>query len=148
MAVHDFWPFHDNQKITASQWNELMVSIQNGSFFLDTAPIADQINSLSARQTALELRVGELEALKSYQHKTMQYQLAQHQVRIELENPARLDSEILALNGTVLSKNGIPLGFVGDYAIDGNVITLNDAWIPLVAEGDMLVVNYEFEVLI
>lgn len=145
--ISDFYPFRDNQKVTAAQWNELMTAIQDGSFFLDVAPIADQIYSLANRVTAVEERLNVLEPIQAFQRKRLQYQLTSHQTRIELEEVPRLDSEMVALNGTILSKSGIPLGFNGDYTVDGNVINLSTAWQPLIVDGDMVVVNYEFEVV-
>ena len=146
MAVSDFYPFRDNQKITAAQLNEIFTEIQNGNFFLDVAEIGYQINSLATRVSAIEVRMDNLEAQISYQRKRQQFTMSLHQTRIELEDVPRLDSEIVAINGAVCSKSGIPTGFVGDYSITGQVITLNPLWAPQIIAGDIVVVSYEFEV--
>ena len=40
MSIPDFFPFHDNQKVTAAQWNELFEAISNGEFFTDETYIS------------------------------------------------------------------------------------------------------------
>ncbi len=146
MAISDFYPFKPNQKVTNEQWNELFTAIQNGTFFLDVEPIAKQLNSISTRVEALEIRMDNVEQTLAYQRKREQFVTEIHQQFVDLEDVPRLDSEMVFLNGQAMSKSGIPYGFVGDYSIDGRRITFNPAWHPQILAGDVIVVEYEFEV--
>ena len=146
MPISEFYPFKDNQKVTAAQWNELFLAIQTGQFFLDTDSIAADLNSLAKRVEALEIRMDDIESVQAFQRKRQQIVAVAGQVRYEMEDVPRLDSEWISLNGQVLSKTGIPASFTGDYTLDLNVITLNPAWEPLIKAGDIVVISYEFEV--
>ena len=146
MAIDDFYPFVDGQRITAAQWNELFGAIQNGSFFLDTTPISEQLTSLADRVTALELRVNELEYIQKWRMMREQFVLEDHQSYVQLTHTPLLDSENPVLNGMSLAKDGIPLGFTGDYYMDGSRVQFTDPRKALVVNGDQIVVIYQFEV--
>lgn len=146
MAIEDFFPFVDGQRITAEQWNELFTAIRNGSFFLDTTPISEQIVSLSDRVTALELRVGELEQIQKWRMMREQFVLTDHQSYIQLSHTPLLDSEDPILNGMSLAKNGIPVGFLGDYYMDGSRVQFTDERKAEIFAGDQVVVLYQYEV--
>lgn len=146
MAIGDFYPFSDNQKVTAAQWNELFTAIANGSFFTDATAVGAQIATLEARVTALENRVDAIASLKYRQRKRQQFVLSAAQGTIVLDNVPMTDSEIVAVNGQIWSKTGIPAGFVGDYSISERILTINPEQAINIVAGDVLVVTYEFEV--
>jgi hypothetical protein len=146
MAISDFYPFVDGQKITAAQWNELFGAVASGALFNDDTFIGGQIEALANRVTALELRMDYLYNLRARQRKRQQFVLTQGQTTIVLDNVPMVDSEMVSVNGQVWSKTGIPEGFVGDYSISEKTISINpDQAINIVA-GDVFVVSYEFEV--
>jgi hypothetical protein len=118
--ISDFYPFTDGQKITAAQWNEIFGAVQDGTFFLDTTPISDSIATLADRVTALELRVDNLELVRAWRTNREQFILTAGQTYLQLTHTPILDTEVPVLNGMTLAKNGIPLGFVGDYYMDGS----------------------------
>jgi hypothetical protein len=59
-----------------------------------------------------------------------------------------MDSEILAINGMILSRSGLPTGFVGDYSISGSLIMFNPILALQIVDGDMLVISYHYEVTV
>lgn len=146
MAIEDFYPFTAGKKVTADQWNELIEAIRNGSFFLDNTIISGEIATLADRVTALELRMDQQEAVKGWRMIREQFVLSENQDFIQLSNTPLLDSENLVLNGVSLAKNGIPLGFEGDYYMDGSRIQFTPERILNIEAGDQIVVLYQFEV--
>ena len=146
MAISDFYPFQPGQVVTPAQWNEMFTAIQNGSFFLDTTPISDQIKTLADRVSALELRVTNLEHQKSKITVREQFTLIQNQTYVQLTHTPVLDTENTVLNGMSLAKNGIPLGFVGDYYMSGSKVMFTSERILNVFNGDLCVVIYQYEV--
>lgn len=147
MGIQDFYPFKDNQKISAAEWNELLAAIASGEFFTDEAVVSESIQGLAARVSSLEARVDYLYGLKARQRKRQQFILAANQASVVLDNVPMLDSETVSLNGQVWSKTGIPEGFFGDYSLEERTITINPEQSINIAAGDVLVVTYEFEVL-
>jgi hypothetical protein len=145
--ISDFYPFQDNKKVTAAMWNELITAIQNGSFFLDETVIGGEIHSLVDRVEALELRMDYQESIKAWRTIREQFILTENQEYVQLTHTPLLDSENLILNGISLAKNGIPLGFVGDYYVEGSRIQFTAERILNIEAGDQLVIIYQFEVV-
>ena len=145
--ISDFYPFTDNKKVTATQWNELIEAIRNGSFFLDETVIGGEIHSLVDRVEALELRMDYQESIKAWRTIREQFILTENQEYVQLTHTPLLDSENLILNGISLAKNGIPLGFVGDYYVEGSRIQFTAERILNIEAGDQLVIIYQFEVV-
>lgn len=146
MAIEDFYPFRDNQKITAAQWNELIDAIRDGSFFLDETAIGTEIHTLTDRVEALELRMDHVELIRTWRTIREQFVLTEHQEYVQLTHTPILDTEQPVLNGMTLSKNGIPMGFVGDYYMDGSRVQFTAERALNIVAGDQLVVIYQFEV--
>ena len=144
MAVNDFYPFRPNQKVTVEQWNELFDEIRSGYFFLDDTPISGMIYTLNQRVTAIELRMDTLEAFRNRNWQKHQEPLIAGQTQVTLAHPPVLDSEFVHLNGICLSKTQVDYGFVGDYTLDGAVITLHPDVAIEVLEGDVLNVCYQY----
>ena len=146
MPISDFYPFQDNQKVTAAQWNALFTAIANGEFFLDESFVSEEIQNLAARVTSLEIRIDYIYNLKARQRKRQQFILTDNQESVMLDSVPLIDSETVSLNGQVWSKSGIPEGFVGDYSLSGKTLTFNPEQSTLMVAGDIFVVTYEFEV--
>ncbi len=146
MAINDFYPFEDGQVITAAEWNELFSAIADGSFFTASSPISDQISTLADRVAALEARMNGVASMILRQRAREQFVLSANQASIVLSNAPVLDTEMVAVNGQVWSKTGVPTDFVGDYSLTGNTITFNPEQVVNIAAGDVVVITYDFEV--
>ena len=142
----DFLPFEDGQVITASDLNALVQSIQDGTIFLSTTIISGQLQTMSTSIINLDTRVGYLESLMAQLPIREQFSLTAAQGTINLSKAPLLDSELVFLNGLSLSKSGVPVGFVGDYSVSGSSIVLDAELSSQVIDGDMLVIQYRYEV--
>lgn len=142
----DFYPWQPGQTIKAEDLNELVRAIQDGTIFLNTTYLSEQLSTTSTRLNGLEQRVTFLESQAALLSIREQFTLAAAQGIINLSKTPSLDSEIVILNGLSLSKSGIPLGFVGDYSLAGSTLTLNPDLATQVVAGDILVVVYRYEV--
>ena len=147
MELNEFFPFTPSETVTADQWNFIFGMIRDGSFFLSDAGIGSEIESLSDRVTGIETQMGYLNELQRRQHNRQQIVLSANQTQMNLTYPPILDSETVYLNGVFFSKSGVPdPGFIGDYSIDGAVITVHPSWSAIIKDGDIMVIVYQFEV--
>lgn len=142
----DFYPFKDGQVLKAEDLNELVRSIQDGTIFLNTTYISEQLSNAGTRLTGIEQRVSYLESLSASLFMREQKVLSSGQLTVGLEKPPILDSELLFINGISLSKTGVPLSFVGDYSISGSTITFNTELASQLVDGDIFVIQYRYEV--
>lgn len=146
MPIQDFYPFNDGQKITAAQWNELLDAIRDGSFFLSDAGIGNQIQNLEDRVVVLEQEVAFLKGYNARSFIRAQFELTLGQASVDMVDVPILDSEMVHLNGLMLSKTGVPAGFVGDYSLSGSIITFNPELKNQIVAGDILTIVYQKEV--
>lgn len=146
MADLSFLPFDEGEALTPEKLNALVESIQDGSIFLPGNTIGDLINTLDSRVTVLESKVASLELLAKSQNQREQFILTDLQTVISLAKVPLIDSEIVALNGMVQSRDNSPAGVSGDYTIVGKVITLTTELALNIVAGDRFTVTYRFEV--
>jgi hypothetical protein len=146
MAIEDYFPFTAGRTLTIEEWNELFNAIRDGSFFLDDDHVAGAIFSLSERVLVLEQEVSFLKQLKGRNFQKHQAVLTEGQGQVTLALAPVTDSEQVYLNGMALSKTGVTQDFIGDYTLDGAVITLHPDVAFEVGEGDILTVSYQYEV--
>lgn len=145
MAINDFYPFQENRKVTLAEWNELFNAIRDGSFFLVDAPIAGQVANLAARVQLLEQENTVLKQIKSRSFAKMQVAAQALQSSFDLgDHVPIVDSEQVFLNGVALTKTGVTQDFVGDYSIDGKVITLIQDVANEIVAGDIISVSYQY----
>jgi hypothetical protein len=146
MELDDFYPFVDGQPVTAAQWNFLFGLIASGEFIVGGTALGDELANMSGRLTVLEQEVAYLKQLKSKQSKREQFVLTAGQTLVDLQNPPILDSEVISIEGVFMSKTGLPVGFVGDYSINGATITINPELTSNIEGGEIMVVVYQYEV--
>lgn len=142
----DFYPWKEGQVIKSKDLNALVEAIQDGTIFLNTTYISDQLSTTSSRLTGLEDRVTYLESLNATLGMREQIVLTAGQGIIGLSKTPILDTELLFLNGISLSKSGVPSGFIGDYTLSGSTLTFNTELSSQIVAGDMLVVSYRYGV--
>lgn len=141
----DFLPFREGQVLKAEDLNALVTAIQDGTIFLNTSYISEQLSNSGTRISGLESRVTYLESLISEISIREQFSLSSGQSIVGLSKTPNLDTELIFLNGLSLSKSGVPNGFIGDYSISGSTITFNTELASQIEAGDMLVVKYSYE---
>ena len=112
----DFYPWQPGDVIKAEDLNALVQAIQDGTIFLNTTYLSEQLATTSSQLTNLTQRVTYLESLTALASIREQFTLTAGQSVISLSKVPSLDSEIVVMNGLSLSKTGIPTGFVGDYS--------------------------------
>ena len=142
----EFYPFEEGQVLTSSDLNQLVESIQNGTIFLNTTYISEQLATNSSRMSSLEARVEHLESMQSYLAIREQFVLAAGQAIIPLVHTPILDTELVFLNGVSQSRSGIPASFIGDYSLAGSTLTLSSEVASQVEAGDILIVHYRYGV--
>jgi hypothetical protein len=140
----DFFPFQEGQVLEASDLNELVEAIQDGTIFINTTFISSQLSTASSRLNGLEARVTLLESLQATLSMREQVELSAGQGAVNLSQVPILDTELLFLNGMSLAKSGIPIGYVGDYSLSGSTITFNTELSSQILAGDVLVVQYRY----
>ena len=138
----DFLPFETGQTITADDLNQLVTAIQDGTIFLNTTFISEQLATSSSRLNALESSVALLEAQQTVLAIREQFTMTSGQAIVNLSKTPVLDTELLSLNGLSLSKTGVPISFVGDYSVAGSTITFNVELASQILDDDLLVVTY------
>lgn len=146
MAISDFYPFQENKKVTLEQWNELFAAVQDGTFFLADAPITTGVANLSQRTDALEQEMAVVSQIKARNCAKFQVAATALQSVITLPHAPIVDSELVFLNGVALTKTQVDADFVGDYSLDGTVITLILDVSSGIVDGDIISVSYQYEV--
>jgi hypothetical protein len=103
------------------------------------------VASLAARVQALEQENAVLKQIKA--RNCGKYQVAANDLQstFNLPHAPYTDSEQVFLNGVALTKSGVDSDFVGDYTLDGKVITLIQDVANAIVAGDILSVSYQFE---
>lgn len=144
MAISDFFPFTTGAVLTVDQWNELFNAIRDGSFFDSDAPISGTVASLAERVRVLEQEIAVLKDVQAKLSMREQLVASAKQSIFNLGKAPISDSEVVALNGVVLARTGTSADFVGDYSLDGKVITLAQDVYDLVVSGDVLNVSYQY----
>ena len=141
----DFYPWQEGQVIKAADLNKLVESIQDGTVFLNTTYISEQLSSTSTRLNGIEDRVSFLEGQQGLLNIREQFVMVLGQTLVNLSQTPVLDGELLFLNGLSLSKSGVPVGFVGDYSLAGSTVTFNTELSSQIVAGDILVAMYRYE---
>lgn len=139
-----FYPWQPGQVIKAEDLNELVESIQNGSVFQNTTYVTEQLNTNDTRINGLEDRVTYLETLQGLFNIREQFVLTTGQALVNLSKVPALDTEIPALNGLLLAKTAVPIGFTGDYSLSGSTLNFNVELSSQIVDGDVLVVVYRY----
>lgn len=140
----EFYPWQTGQVVKAEDLNELVEAIQNGSIFLNTTFITEQLNTNDSRITGLEDRVSYLETLQGLISIREQFVMTTGQALVNLSKVPSLDTELISLNGLSLSKTGVPVGFSGDYSLSGSTLNFNVELSSQIEAGDILVVTYRY----
>jgi len=144
----DFLPFKEGDKLTPAVLNELVGSIRDGSIFTESAEnvVGDVMTTVSDDTHSLEARVTILESSMPGRMTREQFTLTDLQESQAISKVPVVDSELVFLNGQLLSKTGVPLGFVGDYTLTNRTFAFNPEVYARIVAGDVLVVTYWYGV--
>ena len=142
----DFLPFTDGQVTTAANLNALVAAIQDGTIFVNTTYISEQLSLMSQQVISLTSRVNALQSLQDSLSMREQFILTAGQSVVQLSQIPILDTELLFINGISISKTGIPLNYSGSYTISGKVITLNTQLASIITSTDEMAVQYRYGV--
>lgn len=144
MPINSF-PISAGQLITPDLLNQLVAAIQDGSIFTSVSFVSDLITTLDTRVSALESQVAVLELRQAFSNIREQLAPTPGQTTVVLSHPPILDSEHIYLNGISLMKSGIPPGFVGDYTINGNIITFGNSVALSFLTTDQIAILYQYK---
>jgi len=142
-----WYPITEGKTITSHMLNEMIESIENGSIFAPGNITGDLVRGLAQRVTVLEAKVAVLELQQRISSQREQFILSALQNTVDLIRVPSIDTEILTLNGLVLSRDNQPSGTTGDYVIVGSVITLTSQLASQIIDGDRLCAIYDYEVI-
>ena len=145
MAELDFLPFVEGKNLTATNLNVLVNAIADGSIFTSPSGISDALNTFGNQLAAMNIRVTNLENLSHYLPTREQFVLTANQPSITVTQMPIIDSESVNLNGVELTKDGIPLGFVGNYTLATRTITFSAAVRDTIQAGDVVIVRYWYQ---
>ena len=140
----DFLPFEEGDKITPAKLNALVAAIMDGSIFTEDASnsIGEIMGAVHNELTSLEGRVTVLEEHGNSRPFREQFTLTAGQTSQSISKVPDTDSEIVSLNGQVLSKTGVPLGFIGDYTLINRTFNFHIDVSQRVETGDTLIISY------